>query len=143
MFEDDPAEYVRRDLEGSDSDTRRQAATNFTRALMEQFEKKVTEIITVYVQNHLQVFHLSSILPLPALPNPVSCSNTTPLQPPIGNPKMQLSPFLLLLPLAVQLPLVVSRPPMRSSTSSDSFLNTSSRISNLLPILPAYLIASS
>ncbi|KAH9814533.1 Cse1-domain-containing protein [Melampsora americana] len=56
MFEDDPAEFVRRDLEGSDNDTRRQAATNFTRALMEQFEAKVTQIITTYVQDNLQKY---------------------------------------------------------------------------------------
>ncbi|KAG0145573.1 hypothetical protein CROQUDRAFT_671687 [Cronartium quercuum f. sp. fusiforme G11] len=59
MFEDDPTEYVRRDLEGSDNDTRRQAATNFTRALMEQFETKVTQIITTYVQNHLQEYAIN------------------------------------------------------------------------------------
>lgn len=55
MFEDDPAEYVRRDLEGSDSETRRQAASDFTHALMEQFDKQVTEIVTKYVQAYLQV----------------------------------------------------------------------------------------
>lgn len=55
MFEDDPAEYVRRDLEGSDAETRRQAASDFTRALMEQFEKEVTGIMTKYVHAYLQV----------------------------------------------------------------------------------------
>ena len=39
LFEDEPIEFIRRDLEGSDEDTRRRAATNFLRKLMEQFEK--------------------------------------------------------------------------------------------------------
>ncbi|TIB17584.1 hypothetical protein E3P92_01009 [Wallemia ichthyophaga] len=57
MFEDDPLEYVRRDLEPtSDSDTRRSAATEFTRALMEQFESTITTIIKGYIANCLQVF---------------------------------------------------------------------------------------
>lgn len=57
MFEDDPLEYVRRDLEPtSDSDTRRSAATEFTRALMEQFESTVTTIIKGYIATCLQAF---------------------------------------------------------------------------------------
>ncbi|TYJ56359.1 hypothetical protein B9479_002907 [Cryptococcus floricola] len=57
MFEDDPMEYIRRDLEPStDSDTRRQAATNFTRALMELFEKDVTDIIKGYITAFLQEY---------------------------------------------------------------------------------------
>ncbi|ORY33698.1 Cse1-domain-containing protein [Naematelia encephala] len=55
MFEDDPAEYIRRDLDPSpESDTRRQAATEFTRALMENFEKEVTAIIKEYIAAFLQ-----------------------------------------------------------------------------------------
>ncbi|WVN85455.1 uncharacterized protein L203_100601 [Cryptococcus depauperatus CBS 7841] len=57
MFEDDPMEYIRRDLEPSaESDTRRQAATDFTRALMELFEKEVTDIIKSYVATFLQEY---------------------------------------------------------------------------------------
>lgn len=52
-FEDEPIEYIRRDLEGSDEDTRRRAATNFLRKLMEQFEKLVTEVVTRYVNHFL------------------------------------------------------------------------------------------
>ncbi|KNZ48960.1 hypothetical protein VP01_52g9 [Puccinia sorghi] len=48
MFEEDPAE---------------QAAIEITRALIEQFQKEVTTIITRYVQNYLQVL-LKSFLPL-------------------------------------------------------------------------------
>ncbi|KAK4630943.1 Importin alpha re-exporter [Fulvia fulva] len=52
-FEDEPIEYIRRDLEGSDDDTRRRAATNFLRKLMEAFEKPVTEVVTRYVDHFL------------------------------------------------------------------------------------------
>lgn len=74
LFEDDPAEYVRRDLESASeylllafrlldaddsraagSETRRQAASDFTRALMEQFEAQVTQIVTQYIGAYLQV----------------------------------------------------------------------------------------
>ena len=40
-----------------ESDTRRQAATEFTRALMEHFERDVTEIIKGYISTFLQVRH--------------------------------------------------------------------------------------
>ncbi|GAA5874339.1 hypothetical protein JCM16303_005817 [Sporobolomyces ruberrimus] len=56
LFEDDPAEYVRRDLESASSETRRQAASDFTKALMEQFEAQVTQIVTQYISVYLQQY---------------------------------------------------------------------------------------
>lgn len=53
LFEDEPIEFIRRDLEGSDEDTRRRAATNFLRKLMEQFEKLVTDVVMRYVNHFL------------------------------------------------------------------------------------------
>jgi exportin-2 (importin alpha re-exporter) len=53
MFEDEPIEFIRRDLEGSDSETRRRAATDFLRKLMEQFESPVTTVVSSYVQQYL------------------------------------------------------------------------------------------
>jgi exportin-2 (importin alpha re-exporter) len=52
-FEDEPIEFIRRDLEGSDEDTRRRSATNFLRKLMEQFESLVTEVVSRYVDHFL------------------------------------------------------------------------------------------
>ncbi|KAK5736829.1 importin-alpha export receptor [Elasticomyces elasticus] len=52
-FEDEPIEFIRRDLEGSDEDTRRRGATNFLRKLMEQFEKLITEIVMRYTNHFL------------------------------------------------------------------------------------------
>jgi len=46
QFEDEPIEYIRRDLEGSDSDTRRRAATDFLRGLVEQNEQLVTDVVS-------------------------------------------------------------------------------------------------
>ncbi|GAA5939353.1 importin-alpha export receptor [Sporobolomyces koalae] len=56
LFEDDPAEYVRRDLDSASSETRRQAASDFTKALMEQFESQVTQIVTQYISVYLQQY---------------------------------------------------------------------------------------
>ncbi|EMF15386.1 chromosome segregation protein Cse1 [Sphaerulina musiva SO2202] len=55
-FEDEPIEYIRRDLEGSDEDTRRRAATNFLRKLQEQFEKPVTDVVTRYINHFLSEY---------------------------------------------------------------------------------------
>jgi len=56
VFEDEPIEFIRRDLEGSDSDTRRRAATDFLRQLMEQFEKLVTDVVSKYINHYLQEY---------------------------------------------------------------------------------------
>ncbi|KAL1587744.1 hypothetical protein WHR41_03668 [Cladosporium halotolerans] len=53
LFEDEPIEFIRRDLEGSDEDTRRRSATNFLKKLMEQFEKEVTTVVLRYVEHFL------------------------------------------------------------------------------------------
>jgi len=56
MFEDEPIEFIRRDLEGSDSDTRRRAATDFLRKLMSRFEDSVTETVKKYIEHYLQQY---------------------------------------------------------------------------------------
>ncbi|KAI8149148.1 Cse1-domain-containing protein [Fennellomyces sp. T-0311] len=54
LFEDNPIEYIRRDLEGSDTDTRRRAASDFIRGLMERYEPQTTQIITQYITHFLE-----------------------------------------------------------------------------------------
>jgi exportin-2 (importin alpha re-exporter) len=54
LFEDEPIEFIRRDLEGSDNDTRRRAATNFLRQLMSRFEGLVTTTSQTYIDHYLQ-----------------------------------------------------------------------------------------
>ena len=53
LFEDEPIEFIRRDLEGSDNDTRRRAATDFLRGLMSQFDKLVTDVVFRYINHYL------------------------------------------------------------------------------------------
>ena len=50
QFEDDPLEYIRRDLEGSDVDTRRRAACDLVKGLSRFFEPQITEIFGAYVK---------------------------------------------------------------------------------------------
>lgn len=57
QFEDEPIEYIRRDLEGSDADTRRRAATDFLRKLLEKFEGLVTEVVGRYITHYLDAFN--------------------------------------------------------------------------------------
>ncbi|KAK3327683.1 CAS/CSE protein [Cercophora scortea] len=53
MFEDEPIEFIRRDLEGSDSDSRRRAATDFLRKLLENSEMLVTQVVFKYINHYL------------------------------------------------------------------------------------------
>ncbi|KAI8645460.1 Cse1-domain-containing protein [Parasitella parasitica] len=59
LFEDNPIEYIRRDLEGSDTDTRRRAAADFIRALMERGEAQVTKIIAEHINHHLYTYSIN------------------------------------------------------------------------------------
>ena len=54
MFEDEPIEFIRRDLEGSDTDSRRRAATDFLRKLLESFEQLVTQVVFKYINHYLE-----------------------------------------------------------------------------------------
>ncbi|KAL8781720.1 MAG: hypothetical protein Q9203_000161 [Teloschistes exilis] len=56
LFEDEPIEFIRRDLEGSDSDTRRRAATDFLQRLLSQSQKLVTAVVLRYVNQYLSEF---------------------------------------------------------------------------------------
>ncbi|WFD35077.1 importin-alpha export receptor [Malassezia cuniculi] len=57
IFEDNPMEYIRRDLETSiEADTRRRAASEFVRSLLEQFGPQVTAIASRYISEHLAAF---------------------------------------------------------------------------------------
>ena len=56
LFEDEPIEFIRRDLEGSDSDTRRRAATDFLRQLMSKFENLISSVVLRYVDHYLSEY---------------------------------------------------------------------------------------
>ncbi|KAI1823352.1 CAS/CSE protein [Xylaria intraflava] len=53
LFEDEPIEFIRRDLEGSDTDSRRRAATDFLRQLQGKFEELVTKVTGKYINHYL------------------------------------------------------------------------------------------
>ena len=53
LFEDEPIEFIRRDLEGSDTDSRRRSATDFLRKLQEKFEAPVTSVVDNYINHYL------------------------------------------------------------------------------------------
>lgn len=53
LFEDEPIEFIRRDLEGSDTDSRRRSATDFLRKLQEKFEAPVTGVVSKYINHYL------------------------------------------------------------------------------------------
>ncbi|KAJ1675939.1 importin-alpha export receptor [Spiromyces aspiralis] len=54
LFEDDPMQYVQRDSDGSEVDTRRKAASDLVRGLLEQFNAPTTQAMSQYVQNNLR-----------------------------------------------------------------------------------------
>jgi len=56
MFDMNWVEYVRRDSEASDADTRRRAACELTRALTDKFPQEVTQLFTGYVGSMLQQY---------------------------------------------------------------------------------------
>lgn len=50
LFEDSPEEYIRRDIEGSDVDTRRRAACDLVKTLSQNFEDKIFAIFGRYLE---------------------------------------------------------------------------------------------
>ncbi|CDO91705.1 unnamed protein product [Kluyveromyces dobzhanskii CBS 2104] len=62
LFEDDPIEYIRRDLEGSDSDTRRRACTDFLVELKEKNESLVTNVVMIHIKAFFEQYNNNPIL---------------------------------------------------------------------------------
>jgi len=56
LFEDNPEEYIRKDIEGSDIDTRRRSACDLVRGLCKYFDQLVTDIFSQYVTVMLQQY---------------------------------------------------------------------------------------
>jgi len=54
LFEDNPLEYVRRDMEAADQETRRRSAMDLVKAMGKLNEAKVTEILVGYVKALLE-----------------------------------------------------------------------------------------
>jgi exportin-2 (importin alpha re-exporter) len=56
IFEDEPIEFIRRDLEGSDNDTRRRAATDFLRQLVQHHDQLVTNVVSQQINDSLALY---------------------------------------------------------------------------------------
>ncbi|CCK71817.1 importin-alpha export receptor KNAG_0I00260 [Huiozyma naganishii CBS 8797] len=56
LFEDDPIEYIRRDIEGSDDDTRRKACTDFLKELKEKNEVLVTNTFLAHMKGFFEKY---------------------------------------------------------------------------------------
>ncbi|KAL6747498.1 Cse1-domain-containing protein [Haematococcus lacustris] len=59
LFEMNPVDYIRRDSEGSDSDTRRRAAAELVKSLTDKFPAQVTQLCSGYVQAMLAEYAAS------------------------------------------------------------------------------------
>ena len=53
LFEDNPFEYIRRDVEGSDTDTRRRVSRELVHALCRNYESQLTTLFSGYVSSLL------------------------------------------------------------------------------------------
>ena len=62
LFEDNSEEYIRRDIEGSDVDTRRRSACNFLNKLSQNYEQKIMDIFSRHIQVILLIFFSNCIL---------------------------------------------------------------------------------
>ena len=56
LFEDEPIEFIRRDLEGSDNESRRRAATDFLRSLLAQHGALTTSVVSRYIDHFLSEY---------------------------------------------------------------------------------------
>ena len=60
MYQDQPFEYISRDSEGSDSDTRRRAASELVKGLRKHYEEEVSGIFTGYINQLLERYHANN-----------------------------------------------------------------------------------
>lgn len=56
LFEDNPEDFIRADIEGSDIDTRRKSACDLVRALSKHFEEDIVRVFSEYVKVMLDSF---------------------------------------------------------------------------------------
>lgn len=56
LFEENPTDYIRKDMEGSDQDTRRRCAVELVRALQKFFGEKVSHLCIGYIGSMLETY---------------------------------------------------------------------------------------
>uniref|UniRef100_A0A069DXB6 Exportin-2 n=1 Tax=Panstrongylus megistus TaxID=65343 RepID=A0A069DXB6_9HEMI len=60
LFEDNPEEYMRRDIEGADVDTRRRAACDLVKVLAQHFDEQVSQIFSQFVLAMLNEYSMDN-----------------------------------------------------------------------------------
>ncbi|KAJ1758050.1 importin-alpha export receptor [Coemansia sp. RSA 1591] len=60
LFEDDPMQFVRRDVEGSDAGSRREAAADLVRGLLDQFGAETTQAMSRFIMQSLAQYAANS-----------------------------------------------------------------------------------
>jgi exportin-2 (importin alpha re-exporter) len=56
LFTDNPADYIRKDMEGSDQDTRRRCAMDLVRSLLKFFPHQISQLSIQYIGSLLEVY---------------------------------------------------------------------------------------
>lgn len=56
LFEDNPTDYMRKDIEGGDQDTRRRSASELVRAMLKFHAEKTSELCTAYISGMLEQY---------------------------------------------------------------------------------------
>lgn len=56
LFTDNPADYIRKDMEGSDQDTRRRCAMDLVKALMKFFPSQISQLSNQYIASMLEMY---------------------------------------------------------------------------------------
>jgi exportin-2 (importin alpha re-exporter) len=59
LFEDNPTDYIRKDMEGSDQDTRRRSACELVRGLLKFFNAKTSQLCVAYIGAMLEQYRTS------------------------------------------------------------------------------------
>lgn len=67
LFEDEPLDYVRNELDGSQADSRRQSSSELIRSLMSKFETTLAGVFGGYCNNFLAVSGCQGVTNLAAL----------------------------------------------------------------------------
>jgi exportin-2 (importin alpha re-exporter) len=58
LFEDNPTDYIRKDMEGTDQDTRRRSACELVRGLLKFFNVKVSQLCVTYIGHMLEQYRM-------------------------------------------------------------------------------------
>lgn len=56
LFEDNPTEWIQKDMEGNDTDTRRRCAIDLVRGMSKQFEAETTTLCGTRIMSLLQQY---------------------------------------------------------------------------------------